>query len=190
MIVDERAHSKSEGKYITYGVKEYKDVLSWVNYVSNNYQEKEIYLYGLSMGATSICLASQYLDNSKVKAMVIDSAFVNITELVDNIVARGNIPKPLFIGGVRFLAKHLAGIDFNSFDTREALKQTKIPALFVQGTNDIVVSKQFLMDNYNNCASSKDILEVEGVGHTLAIPLGGEEATDKLFNFLRRSENE
>ena len=91
---------------------------------------------------------------------------------------------------MRFLAKHLAGIDFNSFDTRGALKQTKIPALFVQGTNDIVVSKQFLMDNYNNCASSKDILEVEGVGHTLAIPLGGEEATDKLFNFLRRSENE
>ena len=185
LIVDERAHSKSDGKYITYGVKEHKDVLSWIDHVSSNFKEKEIYLYGLSMGATSICLASQNLDNLKIKAMVIDSAFINISELVNNIVARGNIPKPLFIGGVKFLAKHLAGIDFNSFDTREALKNTKIPALFVQGTNDIVVSKQFLIDNYNNCASSKEILEVEGVGHTLAIPLGGEEAVDKLFNFLR-----
>ena len=188
LLVDERAHGKSEGKYITYGIREHKDVLTWVDYVSENFQEKEIYLYGLSMGATSICLASPDLNNSKVKRLVIDAAFTNISDLVDNIVARGNIPKPIFIGGVKFLAKHLAGIDFNSFDTRKALKEDKIPTLFVHGTNDVVVSKQFLIDNYNNCASSKEILEVEGVGHTLAIPLGGEEALDKLFNFLRSEE--
>ena len=188
LFVDQRAHAKSEGKYITYGINEHKDVLTWVDYVSNNFQEKELYLYGLSMGATSICLASPYLDNSKVKRLVIDAAFTNISDLVDNIVARGNIPKPIFIGGVKFLAKHLAGIEFNSFNTKDTLKDNKIPALFVHGTKDVVVSKQFLIDNYNNCASSKDILEVEGVGHTLAIPLGGEEALDKLFTFLRSEE--
>ena len=188
LFVDQRAHSKSAGKYITYGIKEHKDVLSWVNYVSDNFQEKEIYLYGLSMGATSICLASPYLDNSKVKRLVVDAAFTNISDLIDNLVAKGSIPKPIFLGGVKFLAKHLAGIDFNSFDTGEALKENKIPTLFVHGTNDVVVSKQFLIDNYNNCASSKKILEVEGVGHTLAIPLGGQEALDKLFNFLRSEE--
>ena len=188
LFVDQRAHAKSEGKYITYGINEHKDVLSWVNYVSDNFQEKEIYLYGLSMGATSLCLVSPYLDNSKVKRLVVDAAFTNISDLIDNIIARGNIPKPIFLGGVKFLAKHLAGIDFNSFDTKEALKENKIPTLFVHGTNDVVVSKQFLIDNYNNCASSKEILEVEGVGHTLAIPLGGQEALDKLFNFLRSEE--
>ena len=188
LFVDQRAHAKSEGKYITYGINEHKDVLTWVDYVSNNFKEEELYLYGLSMGATSICLASPYLDNSKVKRLVIDAAFTNISDLVDNIVARGNIPKPIFIGGVKFLAKHLAGIEFNSFNTKDTLKDNKIPALFVHGTKDVVVSKQFLIDNYNNCASSKDILEVEGVGHTLAIPLGGEEALDKLFTFLRSEE--
>ena len=190
LIVDERAHSKSEGKYITYGVKESEDVKSWVSHVIKQFPEKDIYLYGLSMGATSLCLANKDLDNTRVKAMVIDSAFININELVSHIVARGNIPKPLFFSGVKFLAKHLAGINFNSFDTRESLKEAKIPAFFVQGTNDIVVSKQFLIDNYNNCASPKDILEVEGVGHTLAIPLGGREAIDRVFNFLRSTNNE
>ena len=188
LIVDERSHGKSEGKYITYGEKEHKDVLTWVDYVSQNFKEKEIYLYGLSMGATSLCVASPYLDNTKVKAIIIDSAFTSINELINHISIKRKIPKPVIFGGVKFLAKHLAGINFNSFDTKESLKENKIPTFFVQGTNDIVVSRNFLVDNYNNCASKKELLEVEGVGHTLAIPLGGEEAKDKLFNFLRSIE--
>ena len=188
LIVDERSHGKSEGKYITYGEKEHKDVLSWVDYVSQNFKEKEIYLYGLSMGATSICVASPNLDNTKVKAIIIDSAFTNINDLIGNISTKRKIPKPLIFGGMKFLAKHLAGINFNSFDTKESLKENKIPTFFVQGTNDIVVSRDFLVDNYNNCASKKELLEVEGVGHTLAIPLGGEEVKDKLFNLLRSIE--
>ena len=188
LIVDERSHNKSEGRYITYGEKEHKDVLTWINYVSSNFKEKEIYLYGLSMGATSICFASPYLDNLKVKGMVIDSAFTNLTDLIGHIALNRKIPKPVFFGGVKFLSKHFAGIKYNSLDTRESLKENKIPTFFVQGTNDIVVSRDFLMDNYNNCASKKELLEVEGVGHTLAIPLGGKEAIDKLFNFLRSEE--
>lgn len=183
LVIDERAHGKSEGKYITYGQKEQEDVLSWISYVENVLNFQNIYLYGLSMGATSIALASPRFDN-KIKGMIIDCGFTNINELIDHIVGSQHIPKQLFYHGLIFLAKHLADINFNDLTTVDRLKQTSTPAFFVQGTKDIVATQKFLMDNYNACSSKKEILEVEGAPHTLSVPLEKEKVLNKIFNFL------
>ena len=50
-----------------------------------------------------------------------------------------------------------------------------------------VVSKDFLVDNYNACASLKEELLIENASHTLAMAAGGEEAFNKLFKFLKEN---
>lgn len=187
LLVDQRAHGKSEGKYITYGKKEHRDVLSWVDYVENNKEIKDIYLYGISMGATSVCLASEKIDNPKVKAIVIDSAYTTLEELMSFLMKTYHAPEKMFMGPLRYLAKHKADVCFDDFDSRKALANNKIPALFVQGTTDNVVSKDFLVDNYNACASLKEELLIENASHTLAMAAGGEEAFNKLFKFLKEN---
>ena len=44
LLVDQRAHGKSEGKTITFGVKEVKDVPLWIDYVIKNINKEESFL--------------------------------------------------------------------------------------------------------------------------------------------------
>ena len=187
LLVDQRAHAKSEGKYITYGKSEHQDVLSWIDYVDKNKDIDNIYLYGISMGATSVCLASEKIDNPKVKALVIDSAYTTLEDLMKFLMKTYHAPEKMFMGPIKFLAKHKAHICFDDFDTRKALANNKIPALFVHGTADNVVSKDFLIDNYKACASFKEELLVENANHTMAMVVGGDEAFNKLFKFLKEN---
>lgn len=58
-MVDERAHGKSEGKVITFGIRERCDCKLWAEYAVKRYGEnKDIFLAGVSMGAASVMMAS------------------------------------------------------------------------------------------------------------------------------------
>ena len=59
LLVHQRSHGKSEGKWITFGIKERYDCLSWCHHLIYSYGEDiRIVLDGLSMGATSVLMAS------------------------------------------------------------------------------------------------------------------------------------
>ena len=52
MVVDERAHGKSEGTYIGFGCLDRYDALQWMEYVVERLGEDcELMLHGISMGA-------------------------------------------------------------------------------------------------------------------------------------------
>lgn len=51
LLVDQRAHGSSQGKYLTFGVRERLDVLSWATYMGQKLgQNAPLILGGLSMG--------------------------------------------------------------------------------------------------------------------------------------------
>lgn len=59
LLVDQRAHQDSEGTFLTFGAKERYDVISWVTYLGQKLgQAHPLFLGGLSMGATTVLLAS------------------------------------------------------------------------------------------------------------------------------------
>jgi len=51
ILIDQRAHGKSDGRIISFGIKERLDVLAWVEYVNLHYPNRPIILTGISMGA-------------------------------------------------------------------------------------------------------------------------------------------
>ena len=61
LLADERSHGASEGRYITFGVRERRDVKSWVTAMTERLgPEEPLYLGGLSMGAATVLMASEY----------------------------------------------------------------------------------------------------------------------------------
>ena len=55
LLVDQRAHGKSQGKTITYGILERKDLLRWVHYATDRFgTDIPILLYGISMGGDDL----------------------------------------------------------------------------------------------------------------------------------------
>ena len=44
LLIDQRTSNKSEGKYITFGIKESKDIINWIKFVNSKYPKKKVFL--------------------------------------------------------------------------------------------------------------------------------------------------
>ena len=83
LLIDSRACGKSEGKYITFGIKESEDLINWIKYLNKTYQDTPIILAGVSMGATTILMSLKDIKkNMNVKCVISDCAYtVSYTHL-------------------------------------------------------------------------------------------------------------
>ena len=65
LVVDERAHGQSEGDYITFGVRERRDVVTWAQYAAMHFGPAHpLILDGLSMGAATVLICLLYTSPS------------------------------------------------------------------------------------------------------------------------------
>ena len=76
LAVDERAHGQSEGVYITFGVHERRDAATWAQYAAMHFGlDHPLFLGGLSMGATTVLLASALELPPSVRGVIADCGF-------------------------------------------------------------------------------------------------------------------
>lgn len=181
LIVDQRAHWQSEGKYITYGKKESSDLLRWLDAVDSD-KIKNIYLFGVSMGASTIGFAADKISDSRVKALVMDCGFTSTGNLIKHILQSHGVPKFMFAPSV-FLAGRTIGVSLTD-TTEDCLRKTSIPTLFIHGDSDTVVPKEESERNYRACAAKKQLLIAENAGHACASVVGGADLREKIFDFL------
>ena len=58
LIVDQRACGDSDGRVVTFGIKEYKDCLSWIDFAIAKFgADVRLIISGVSMGASTVVLA-------------------------------------------------------------------------------------------------------------------------------------
>ena len=76
LAVDERAHGQSEGVYITFGIHERRDAATWAQYAAMHFgPDHPLFLGGLSMGATTVLLASALELPPSVRGVIADCGF-------------------------------------------------------------------------------------------------------------------
>ena len=75
---DARAHGESEGDYIGFGCLDRKELLKWIDWVIDYCgDDTEIYLHGISMGASTALMASGLDLPSQVKGIISDCEFTS-----------------------------------------------------------------------------------------------------------------
>ena len=93
LLVDQRAHGKSEGKCLTFGIKERRDCLSWVNYVVSKAGENcEIVLYGMSMGAATVLMAAGLDLPRNVVGIVADCGYSSPKAIIKKVIREMHYP--------------------------------------------------------------------------------------------------
>jgi len=137
--LDMRAHGKSEGKKIGFGYKEVKDLealLDWINSQSE-YENKEIILYGISMGgATAINTAAERDEVDKVISV---SAFQSIEKTFLDYMRMDGVPEfvvQTFKPSIRLLTR--LKYDSNPLQNAPISKIRKVdkPILIIHGDQD------------------------------------------------------
>lgn len=187
LVPHQRAHGKSEGNYITFGVKESEDMQCWIEYHNRTYGMHQMILSGLSMGATTVLyLADQNLP-SNVKCIIADCGFTSPHAILD-VVFRSvvNIPSGASLWAANLFAQIFAGFGLKEKDTREVLKNAKIPVLMIHGLDDDFVPSYMTQQGYDACTGEKELLLVEKAGHGTSFLADKEAYTSKVISFLEK----
>lgn len=137
LLVDQRAHGKSEGRTIAFGIQERQDLLKWVEYAVSRFgAEVKILLYGVSMGGATVLLASELDLPENVKGIVADCPYAAPIEIILHVGKKMPIPSWLIRPFAIWGAKIFGGFDLTETDARKAVKQTSVPILIIHGEAD------------------------------------------------------
>lgn len=141
LVVDQRSHGKSEGKSITFGVKERKDVLCWIDYANNRFgTDTKIILAGLSMGAATVLMASDLDLPDNVAGIFADCPYSAPADIIRKVCKYDmHLPTTLLYPFIKLGAKLFAGFDLESSNAVSAVKNARIPILIIHGEGDSFV---------------------------------------------------
>ena len=143
LLVDQRAHGKSEGRTIAFGIQERQDLLNWVEYALERFgPDVQILLYGVSMGGATVLMASELPLPKNVKGIIADCPYAAPIDIILHVGKKMPIPpwliRPFAIWG----AKIFGGFDLTEADAAEAVKHTQVPILILHGEADGFVPQE------------------------------------------------
>lgn len=164
MLVDIRAHGNSEGKANSIGFKESEEVKLAFDYLTSK-GEKNIVLWGMSLGAVMICKAIWQYD-LKPHKIIIEMPF---DRLEDHVAARARIsgfPGEPFGFFVSFWTGLEQGYWGYGHKTSKYVKKISCPVLMQWGTKDDYVLEKETENIFKSIASpDKRLVIYEDAGH-------------------------
>lgn len=157
LLVDQRAHGSSQSRTITFGIQERMDVLSWVDYVLERFGEDvRIYLYGISMGASTVLMASELGLPDNVRGIIADCPYSSPKKIIHRVGEKMGVPKSLSWPLALLGAKLFGGFDLRERDAIRAVANTDTPILLLHGEADGFVPCEMSEEIYR---SNPEIIE-------------------------------
>lgn len=164
---DARAHGDSEGEYIGFGCLDRKDALKWIDWVIRKCgTDVEILLHGISMGGSTVLMASGLELPPQVKGIVSDCGFTSPKEVFTHVLkTMYHLPSFPVMQGAEIMNRKLAGYGMDECNAKREVAKAKIPILFIHGSKDTFVPTRMCKEIYDCCASPKTMLIVEDAAH-------------------------
>ena len=185
LTVDQRAHGKSGSETITFGIKERKDCLCWIEYACNRFgKQTEIYLSGISMGAATVIMASGEELPPNVKCVMADCPSSSPEAIICKVVKDMGYPSKLVMPLMRLGAKVFGKFDLRETTAVEAVKKAKIPILIIHGQDDLFVPCQMSEEIY---LARQDLVTrktFKKAGHGISYIVHTEEYEKTVIQFL------
>lgn len=183
LIVDQRGAGRSDGRVITFGVKESRDCLSWIDFVISHIdKDAKIIITGLSMGAATVMTAAGYKLPESVVGVLADCGYTSPRDIIKKVMKDMGLPADILYPFARLGAILFGGFDPDSASPIGSMKKCRLPIIFFHGDADAYVPCDMSKQNYNACVSEhKKLVIAPGVGHGLCFPA----ATDIYFKEVR-----
>ena len=187
LLVDQRAHGKSGGRCLSFGINERHDCLSWIEYARTRLGEQtKIILSGLSMGASTVLMASSLPLPENVVGIIADCGYSSPEEIIREVLSHSHYPKKAAYALVRLGGRIWGGFDIESCTATDALTEAKVPVLFIHGDDDRFVPYEMSVKNHAACQSEKYFLSVAGAGHGLSYTIAPKEYKEAVIGFIER----
>lgn len=169
LLVEQRAQESSGGHTISFGVNERFDVLRWIDYARSRFgADTEILLYGISMGAATVLMASALGLPENVKGIVADCPYSSVKEIICKVAAEIELPPAVFWPFIRLGALLFGGFRPEDGNALEAVKKAEVPILLIHGEDDRYVPCDMSRRIYEARPELISLHTFPGAGHGIS----------------------
>lgn len=187
LFIDQRCCGLSEGEFITFGAREQYDIQRWAYHIDRINRDKlPIYLYGESMGAAAVLMASGQKLPQEVRGLIADCGFHSMKGQLKDIAANWFHLNwvELLLFRVNLFCRLLGGFSMKEADTTKAMLTNKIPVLFFHGEKDTYVEPKNSQYNYCLCRAPKELVIIPEARHLCSAYVEPELYRKKLLDFF------
>ncbi len=186
MLVDLRGSGNSDGHIITFGLKESKDCLSWIDYIVATFGSKtKIILTGVSMGATTVLITAGKTLPNNVVGVLADSGYTTAKDIIKKVIKQLHLPVWLLYPFVWLGAKIYGGFDINKISALDSVKNCQVPVMLFHGESDDFVPCDMSRDLYQSCSCKKHLLTIPNAGHGLGFLVDKDAYFEALNTFAK-----
>ena len=189
LLVDQRACGKSQGKVITFGIRERRDCLDWVQLLIREFgSDVKIILTGISMGASTVLMASAMELPKNVIGIIADCGFTSPKAIIKKVIRQMKLPADLAYPFVKLGARLYGGFDLEERSPIKSMRHCRLPVIFYHGDNDQYVPHHMSVENYEACTAPKKLVITPGAGHGLCFIQDKEAYLKDLVAFCEEND--
>jgi len=193
LMFDGRAHGDSEGRYVTYGFYERRDVESAIQWLvkEKRINRNRVGLMGESMGAA---IALQVVaHNDWIRAVWADSPFASLRRVSEEFLRRVTklpdaVLNPVLWTSIQ-VANYRGKFDVESVDPLSLASRIKCPVYLIHGTADQLIPPQHSQNIYEALCGERELWVVEGARHARSIRHSKQEYRERLIRFFKEKLN-
>jgi uncharacterized protein len=184
--VDLRAHGNSQGNTCTIGFYEGEDVKLAYDFIKNK-GEKNIMLWGISMGAATITKAVNDYTGLKPTKIILEMPYGTILEATEGRIKMMGLPAEPLARFVTFWGGVEHGFWAFNLKPTEYAKKINCPVLLQWGSSDPRVSKKEIDAIYSNISATKKLVVYEDCVHESLCKKQNEKWVSEVSGFLNQS---
>jgi len=133
ILVDQRSHGQSDGGTITFGIKERRDVESWIQCANELLGENTpVFLWGISMGAATVLMTADLDLPGNVAGILADCPYSSPKSIIRKVCRTDmHLPDVIMYPFIRLSAWLFGHFDLEESSAAEAVRSTDIPILLI-----------------------------------------------------------
>lgn len=176
ILIDQRAGGASDGHITTFGIRESRDCLCWVDYAVQRFgPDCRLILTGISMGASTVLMAAGNPLPPQVVGVLADCGYTSARDIMYHVMQQLRLPPALLYPLIRLSGRLFGGFDIEDAVPRRALAQCTVPVIFYHGEEDAFVPCHMSRENYDACAAPKRLHLIPGADHGMSYPTDPEK---------------
>ena len=186
LVVDQRAHGKSGGTAITFGIRERLDCLCWAEYANQRFgSNTPVFLSGVSMGAATVLMASELELPANVVGIIADCPYSSPEAIIRKVCREDmHLPPALVMPFIRLGVRLFGHFDLREASAVQAVRNTSIPILLLHGEDDRFVPCGMSREIFDACTGEKTRITFPGAGHGLSYIVDTETYSEAVSRFV------